>query len=338
MQTQLLNASPASISVAAKALQQGALVAIPTETVYGLAADATNAKAVENIFQAKGRPQDNPLICHISTLEMLSLLTDDVPAALVRLADAFWPGPLTVVVPCKSTVPTQVTAGLGTVGIRMPSHPVALQIIQEADVPLAAPSANRSGSPSPTLASHVMQDMQGKIPYVLDGGPCTVGVESTVLSLSPAPVILRPGYITQVQLEKALQQPVAIAAAVSAPLQKGAKAESPGMKYRHYAPKAQVFIIEGSRESYVHYLQQHTAPNTLALCFEEDAPFIPVPFVTYGRQADEASQAAALFTALRQCDDANAEIVYARMPQKSGIGLAVYNRLLRAATFRVITL
>lgn len=342
METQLIYIDPNApreqdVRLAGRLLAQGELVAIPTETVYGLAANALDERAVRSVFEAKGRPQDNPLIAHIADIDGLAPLTAELPEHVYALAKAFWPGPLTMVLPRAKRVPAVVSAGLATVAVRMPSHPVARAIIRAADVPLAAPSANRSGSPSPTTALHVMQDMAGRIPLVVDGGPCGVGVESTVVSLvSSEPVILRPGLVTKEQLERAAGVPVAVDAGVLHRVADTAKASSPGMKYKHYAPRAKVYMVQGSGDAYCNYVNSKN--GAFALCFEEDVEKLRVNYVAYGSREDPASQARNLFYALRELDRLGAKTVYARAPAQTGVGLAVYNRLIRAAGFDVITL
>ena len=339
MKTQLLPASQDAVDQAGELLRQGEVVAIPTETVYGLAASSLNGEAVKKIFSAKGRPQDNPLISHIADLSMLEMVVRDVPQAAYRLAEAFWPGPLTMILPRSEQVADEVCAGLETASVRMPSHPVAQAVIRAAGVPLAAPSANLSGSPSPTTAQDVFADMNGKVPLILDGGACEVGVESTVVSLAgPKPVLLRPGYITKEQLEQVLECEVLLADAVLHPLKQGEKAASPGMKYKHYAPKAEVTILKGPFSAYVSYVEKHCEPGTFCLCFAGEENSLPCPYVLYGHEKDPAEQAQRLFSALRELDARGAERVYARCPEEGGIALAVYNRLLRAAAFRVIEL
>lgn len=334
--TKVLPVTPESIKLAAKLLQEGHVVAIPTETVYGLAANALDEKAVERIFSAKGRPQDNPLIVHVASLPMMKNLVVDIGTEAQKLAAEFWPGPLTIVLSASDMVAKNVCAGLDTVGIRMPNHPAALAIIEQAGIPLAAPSANLSGSPSPTTAQHVYQDMKGRIPLILDGGMCDVGIESTVLSLFPVVKVLRPGYVTPQEIESVLHCPVQVAGAVTAPLAEGQKVESPGMKYRHYAPQAEVTIVRSSLESYISFIDKNKGDGVYALCFTGEGAQLPVPYIEYGEEQKASEQAAALFNALRLLDDKGAVTVYARSSSLQGIGLAVYNRLLRAAGFRVI--
>ena len=319
--TKMLTADPPGIAQAGRLLATGELVAIPTETVYGLAADATNGEAVAAIFKAKGRPADNPLIVHIADISAWGGLVTHIPAAAKALADAFWPGPLTIILPAAPHVPREVTAGLSTVAVRLPSHPVARAVIEAAGTPLAAPSANRSGAPSPTTAARVMQDMNGRIAAILDGGGCDVGVESTVVDLSgDTPRLLRPGGITPAQLEA------------------GARVASPGMKYKHYAPKAKVVLVKADGEKFAAFVNAQKEANPFALCFEGEETALTVPYLTYGKREDAAAQARLVFDALRQLDDKGATLVYAACPSPEGVGLAVYNRLLRAAAFEVMTL
>ncbi len=337
MKTQILSAN--DTQVAAKILREGGLVAIPTETVYGLAANALDENAVRKIFVAKGRPSDNPLIVHISKVEEIEALVRDFTPEAQRLAEAFWPGPLTIILKKSNAIPDVISGGLDTVAIRLPAHPVAREIIEAAGCPLAAPSANLSGSPSPTKASHVIDDLSGKIDAIVDAGACSVGLESTVISLcTTVPRVLRPGAITIEQLRGAFGV-VDVDEAVLSQLEKNVVPASPGMKYKHYAPRAKVVIINGSREQYIDYVNTHGGSNVAALCYEEDATDIAVPTVTYGSEADPSVQATKLFAALRECDALpGVDLIYARCPSQSGVGLAVYNRLLRAAGFDVINL
>lgn len=339
MQTQLLDAKdPQAIQAAARILKDGGLVGIPTETVYGLAANALNGAAVAKIFAAKGRPMDNPLIVHISDISQLDRLVRQVPESAKKLAERFWPGPLTMIMPKSDIIPDEVSAGLPTVAIRFPSHPVARALIDAAGLPLAAPSANLSGHPSPTTAAHVMNDLRGKIEAVLDGGACGVGVESTVITLATNPPrLLRPGGITLEQLRDVLGT-VEMDSAVLNPLAEGARAASPGMKYKHYSPKANVIILDGSFFAYKNYVNQHNNEGTAALCYNGEDKELDVPAVCYGSESDCGEQARELFDALRKLDEMNAKTVYARCPEPKGVGLAVYNRLIRAAGFEVIHL
>ncbi len=336
MHTRLLPPTPEGIEETARLLREGEVAAIPTETVYGLAANALNPAAVTAIFAAKERPVDNPLIVHIGDMAHWTPLVKEIPPAAMKLAQAFWPGPLTIILPAADCVPKEVTGGLSTVAVRFPAHPVAQAVILEAGCPLAAPSANRSGSPSPTNARRVMEDMQGRIAAVLDGGDSEVGVESTVVDLcGDIPRLLRPGGITPAMLEAVLGT-IDIHPAVLQDLQKGEAAPSPGMKYKHYAPKAQVYLVKGTDRGYIDYVNTHAGDGVMALCFDEHLPTLTVPAISYGGRQDDATQARQIFDALRQLDEQGATTVYAACPLPRGIGLAVYNRLLRAAAFRVI--
>lgn len=339
MKTQVLPVNEESIALAAKLLTQGELVALPTETVYGIAADARNGEAVHKIFEAKGRPQDNPLIVHIFGMEMLHGIVSEVPERAIKLAKAFWPGPLTMVMPRGKEVSDVTCAGLDTVGVRMPSHPVVQAVIQASGVAFAAPSANLSGKPSPTNAQDTLADMDGRLPLILDGGESMVGVESTVVSvIGEYPMLLRPGYITKEQMESVLGEEVLVSPAILEKLKEGEVARSPGMKYKHYAPKAQVTILRGSFEAYQRYVADHAQEGVWALCFDGEGEKLPVPAIEYGRNHDGATQAHHLFTALRDLDRHGAQVVYARCPEQDGVSMAVYNRLIRAAAFRVVTL
>ena len=340
MKTEILPASDEkSIEKAAALLQNGELVALPTETVYGIAADARNGEAVKKIFVAKGRPQDNPLIVHVTGPEMLPGLVSEVPERAQLLMAAFCPGPLTIIMPRGPEVAAECCAGLDTVGIRMPSHPVARAVIEKSGCAFAAPSANLSGKPSPTNAQDVFTDMDGRLPLILDGGECDVGVESTVVSVvGEKPTLFRPGHITLEDLERALGEEVEVSKAILEKLPEGAVVRSPGMKYKHYAPKAQVTILRGDFAKYKEFIKQHTEPGVWALCFDGEGAQLGVPFIEYGKNHDGVTQAHHLFTALRDLDKHGAQVVYARCPEQDGVSMAVYNRLIRAAAFRVVEL
>lgn len=340
METRLLLPTKENIELSANALRNGELVAVPTETVYGLAANALNGTAVRKIFTAKGRPMDNPLIVHISDFSQIERfnLVRDIPEKAYLLAEKFWPGPLTVIMPKGSDVPNEVSAGLDTVAIRYPSHPVTQAVITAADCPLAAPSANTSGIPSPTAARHVMHDMNGKIPYIIDGGMCEVGVESTVITVVPdVPILLRPGGITLEQLESVIGE-VAVSEAVLYKMKEGQKAESPGMKYKHYAPKANLILIKSSDDKYIEYINSCKKENVAALCYNEDVEKLNVKAFPYGNKNDYAQQANRIFDVLREIDESDVKTVYGRCPDTKGAAMAVYNRLIRAAGFEVIEL
>lgn len=343
MQTQRFKINTAqdseNIKAAAEILRNGGLVAIPTETVYGLAANALDGEAVSKIFKAKGRPQDNPLIVHISSFDEIFPLVKTVPNTAVELAKAFWPGPLTIVLKKTDLIPDQVSAGLDTVAVRMPAHPVARALIKAAGVPLAAPSANTSGSPSPTCVQHVLDDLDGLIDAVVDAGACAVGVESTVITLAGiTPRLLRPGGITPEQLEEVLGK-IEIDDAVFGALLDDEVPVSPGMKYKHYSPKAKLVIVKGSLSEFIDYVQKNASDTTAALCYEGEQGEMPVRAVAFGGLENPMEQAQKIFSALRQIDDMpNVQTVFARCPMADGLGLAVYNRLLRAASFEVIEL
>lgn len=339
MKTQVLPITPESVALAARLLQQGELVALPTETVYGIAADARNGEAVKKIFEAKGRPQDNPLIVHICGMEMLNGIVSEVPERAKKLAAAFWPGPLTMVMPRGPEVSDVTCAGLDTVGVRMPSHPVVQQVIRTSGVAFAAPSANLSGKPSPTNAPDTLADMDGRLPLILDGGESNVGVESTVVAVTGEhPMLLRPGYVTKEQMEAVLGEEVLVSPAILEKLRDGEVARSPGMKYKHYAPKADVTLLDGTFEQFKAYVDAHAEQNPSCLCFTGEAEKLGVPCVEYGREGDGADQAKHIFRCLRALDEQGDAVVYARCPQKDGLSMAVYNRLIRAAAFRVIKL
>ena len=343
METLFLPASASSLGMASDLLRSGQLVAFPTETVYGLGADAMNAEAVLSVFRAKGRPADNPLIVHIYDRAQLADLCT-VPSEAVPLMDAFWPGPLTILFEKFPAVPDVVTAGLPTVAVRMPSHPVAAALLKTCGLPVAAPSANSSGRPSPTLASHVLEDMQGKIPLILDGGPCDVGVESTVLDLCHgAPTILRPGGVTKEMLEDVLHTEVALAGSILRPLKPDEKALSPGMRYKHYAPKAAVTLVEGSESAVLARLKElfleerKAGRKTCVLCFSEHVEALRdcCPHDIGSKQhAEEIAHR--LFDSLRRLDEEGMESVFSEVVPPEGVGLAVMNRLGRAAAFRII--
>lgn len=339
IKTILRPADEAGIDQAAQLLRRGEIFALPTETVYGIAADARQGAAVRKIFEAKGRPQDNPLIVHVAGPDMLPGLVAEVPERAQLLISAFCPGPLTIIMPRGSEVADECCAGLDTVGIRMPSHPVAREVIRRSGCAFAAPSANLSGRPSPTNAQDVLADMDGRLPLILDGGECAVGVESTVVSVvGPKPTLFRPGHITLEDLERALGEEVEVSAAILEKLPEGAVVRSPGMKYKHYAPKADITILDGSFEQFRAYVQAHADQNPSCLCFTGEASQLGVPCVEYGREGDGADQAKHLFRSLRALDEQGDGVVYARCPGRDGLSMAVYNRLVRAAAFRVVQL
>ena len=303
MKTELLQKN--EVARAAEIIRQGGLVAMPTETVYGLAADALNGAAVANIFRAKGRPMDNPLIVHIAELSQIHALVREFPEKAEILAETFWPGPLTMILPKSDIIPVEVSAGLDTVAIRCPSDATARELIR-LSAPLAAPSANLSGSPSPTTVQHVIQDMNGRIDAIID---------------------VRAA-IGEVILDEAVLHPLA----------NGQQAASPGMKYKHYSPKANVILLQGTEEAFLRFVNAHAEETAAVLCYEEDIPDLQLPYLVLGAAEDYAEQANRLFAVLREADEKGYQTVYAHCPATEGVGLAVYNRMIRAAGFEVIDL
>lgn len=326
-----------AVKTAAELIRAGEVVGMPTETVYGLAANALNGEAVKKIFLAKGRPQDNPLIVHIADFDQIYDLCPAVPPQAKLLADAFWPGPLTMIVPKGDCIPDEVSCGLDTVGIRLPSHPMARALIHESGVPLAAPSANTSGRPSTTTAAHVMHDMDGKIAAVLDGGACGVGVESTVITLAlERPRLLRPGGITLEQLRSVLGE-VDVDRALYEKIGDDVKVSAPGMKYRHYAPKAPVTVVRGNPQDTAKYIAERISDATGVLCFDEYKNMFPNCIVEcFGSQDDLGAQAREVFDRLRAFDDTSVTQIWAQCPSDEGLGLAVANRIKKAAGFSII--
>ena len=335
MLTQLLKAEDTAIRVGGELLAQGALVAIPTETVYGLGANALDADAVARIFLAKGRPQDNPLIVHVLSAQEAFAYGQETELA-AKLTQAFWPGPLTVILKKDPVVPDVTTAGLDTVALRCPNHPVALSLIQAARVPVAAPSGNLSGRPSPTTAQHMYEDMQGRIPLILDGGPCRVGVESTVVDATGlVPVVLRPGGIT-LQMISAVAGSCRVADSVMRPLKEGEAAPSPGMKHRHYAPRGRLTVVCGDAERVIDRICSlyDGAENVCILCESGHASrYAPRQVRFLGSTQEEAAHR--IFALLREMDDAGFERILCEGCEAQGMGLAVMNRLARAAAFDV---
>ena len=320
---------------AAEVLRRGGLCGIPTETVYGLAANALDEEAVRKIFAAKGRPQDHPLIVHIASMEELPALLREIPPEAKALAAAFWPGPLTIILPKADCIPDAVSCGLPTVAIRMPSHPIANAIIRAAGVPLAAPSANTSGKPSPTTAAHVLHDMDGRIDMIVDGGACSVGVESTVVTLcAKRPRLLRPGGVTLEMLRDVLGD-VDVDKAVLGELTSGEKPSSPGMKYKHYSPDADVKLVRGSLASFARYAKSFPTTQTMILCFDGEEQAFDCETITLGAAADARTHAQRIFRALREADERGFRTVLVHCPDDRGVDLAVLNRLLRAAAFQI---
>ena len=325
-----------SIAQAADILRRGGLLAIPTETVYGLGANGLDENAVLHIFEAKGRPQDNPLILHIPDASWLTRYCEDVPETAYRLAERFWPGPLTMILKKKPCVPLRTTGGLETVGMRCPDHAVTRAIIEKAGVPVAAPSANTSGRPSCTTAEHVREDMWGKIDGIVDGGACEVGVESTIIDLTVTPPqLLRPGGLPLESLEAVLGH-VDVDKAVVSLLKDGERPKAPGMKYRHYAPKAPVTVVTGGAKASARYLLTHASEDAGVICFDEFVPLFAGHIVhPLGASGDKRAQAQHVFDALRTFDETNVGEIWAQCPDSKGLGLAIGNRLKKAAGFHV---
>ena len=337
MRTNLLTVN--EFEAAARIIRVGGLVGIPTETVYGLGANGLDPLAVRSIFQAKGRPQDNPLILHIPESSWLERYCEDIPEAAWRLAKRFWPGPLTMILRRKPIVPDVVTAGLDTVGMRCPAHELCRAVIEAAGVPVAAPSGNTSGRPSPTSVADMLEDMNGKIDAILDGGSCQVGVESTIIDMTAAtPRLLRPGGVPLEELRAVLGE-VELDPAILRPMEEGEKPLAPGMKYRHYAPKAPVIVVKGSPARSAAYILEHLSPTYWdgVICFDEFADWYPShPVERLGGALDHWENARRLFHALRAMDEAGVKRIWAQSPDTAGMGLAVVNRLDKAAGFHIV--
>lgn len=320
---------------AGRILRDGGLVAFPTETVYGLGGNALNADSSKKIYAAKGRPADNPLIVHVSRPEDASSFAE-TGSLYEKLADVFMPGPLTVILPKKPNVPDSTTGGLSTVAVRCPSHPVARALIEAAGVPVAAPSANLSGRPSPTCAAHVTEDMDGRIPMIIDGGECEIGLESTVVALTDVGcTILRPGGVTREMLENAGIH-TAVAEAVIDPDAAGDKPESPGMKYKHYAPRAELYLVEGDEWDLLRAARASDGERVAVMCRKCHSHLLD-GFTVLDIGADDKDFSNRLFRLLRRADELGADRIYAPLPEKEGIALALYNRIIRAAAGRVIS-
>ncbi|WP_349239136.1 L-threonylcarbamoyladenylate synthase [Petroclostridium sp. X23] len=348
LKTEILRINPVQpemdkIEYAAKVLRDNGTVAFPTETVYGLGANALNEQAVHKIFHAKGRPADNPLIIHISDLIELDKLVAGTTETVQKLASAFWPGPLTIIMKKSDIIPKIITAGLDTVAVRFPSHSVARSLIKASGLPIAAPSANSSGKPSPTIAQHVIDDLLGKVDMIIDGGPTEVGLESTVIDTTDEiPVLLRPGGITIEQLRNVLGE-VHVDTAVTREIDKSTIPRSPGMKYTHYAPNAQVIIIEGNRQKVIETINQMTEEKRSqgmkvgVMSVDETASLYHAHHVlSVGSEGNPQSIAANLFHTLRKFDELGVDIIYAQSVNEQGIGMAIRNRLNKAAGYNIV--
>lgn len=323
----------------AEILRQGGLVVFPTETVYGLGGNGLDADAAKKIYAAKGRPSDNPLIIHIAQPEDAEKYAFTNPV-YYRLASAFMPGPLTVILPKRENIPLSVTGGLDSVAVRCPSHPIAHRLIELAKIPIAAPSANLSGKPSPTCAEDVIYDLNGRVDMILDGGECDIGLESTIVKIdNDGLILLRPGGITYDALCMVCEK-VTVADAVTHQLAANERPLSPGMKYRHYAPTAPLVLLDGANETVLNFLkEEQKQKNCAILCYEEEQLHLKNQnLICVGKENDLEEQAKHLFHALRQADNTNAEIIYAHLPPMEGIGLALYNRMIRAAAHTILKL
>ena len=339
------NMNMTQMQEAGELIAAGELVAFPTETVYGLGGDALHPDAAKKIYEAKGRPSDNPLIIHIAEVSDLERVAKEVPPQAEKLADAFWPGPLTMIVWKKDEVPYATTGGLDTVAVRMPNHPVALELIRKSGKLIAAPSANTSGRPSPTEASHVMEDLSGRIAMVLDGGAVGIGIESTIIDLTEStPMVLRPGYITPEMLSEVLGEEVIMDPGIIA-ADDTTKPKAPGMKYKHYAPKADMIIVEGEVEAVVEKINALTSEvhaenkKVAVIATEETKDLYHADVVlSIGKRDDEDSIAKHMYKILRQCDELEVEVIYSESFKTPRIGQAIMNRLLKAAAHQVIHL
>ena len=334
METKLLSESENDILTAGKIIAAGGLVAFPTETVYGLGANAFDDDAVKKIYKAKGRPSDNPLIVHIANKEDIVPLVKEVTPKAQALIDAFFPDALTIILNKSDKVGNTVSGGLDTVAVRMPKNETARRLIEKSGCPIAAPSANTSGLPSPTRVKYVVDDMMDKIDAIIDGGDCDYGVESTVITLAcDPPVLLRPGAVTKEMIESVIGE-IKVAPAVLEGMKDDEVAASPGMKYKHYAPKAKVVMVDADKNTYERFV--NSQKDAFALCFDDDN--VSIPKITYGKEDNDLSQAREVFDSLRELDEMGAKKVYARMPHRDGVGMAVYNRLIRACAFCIIDL
>ncbi len=338
--------SVADVEEAAQLLRDGRLVAFPTETVYGLGANALDESAARRIYMAKGRPSDNPLIVHIAEMGALSELAAEVPENAVKLGKAFWPGPLTMILKKSAIVPDGTTGGLGTVAVRLPSDPIARELIRLSGVYVAAPSANASGRPSTTTAQHVYEDLNGRIDMILDGGPVPIGLESTIVDLTgEVPMILRPGYITKEQLEAVIGPVEYDKAVIAKQMQENVVAKAPGMKYRHYAPKGELTIYEGAQEAVVaainaeitKRLSEDAVVGVLATD-ETAAAYVGGTVYSIGSRKDEESIAAHLYRTLREFDEIGADYIYSESFDDNPLSSAIMNRLRKAAGYRTITI
>jgi len=331
-----INIDGEAISRAASIIRDGGLVVFPTETVYGLGGNGLDSDAAQKIYAAKGRPSDNPLIIHISSPEEAEkyCYTNEY---YYKLAAAFMPGPLTVILPKKDIIPFSVTGGLDTVAVRCPSHPIAHALIKESGIPIAAPSANISGRPSPTCARFVIEDMDGRVDMIIDGGECDIGLESTIVKLEGGnAILLRPGAITSDALACVCED-VEIAPSVVSELKENERPLSPGMKYRHYAPNSPLVLVDGKDDDKLAFFKMVQKNEKCSiLCYEEELAYLsPENVICIGKREDTVAHAKVIFSALRDADKFKADVIYGHLPKKDGIGLALYNRMIRAAAHTI---
>lgn len=339
MVTKMLPPTTENLKAAVELLKSGEIVAIPTETVYGLGCNAFDTSAILKVFNAKGRPADNPLILHISSKDMLNNMVSKIYPLAQKIIDAFWPGPLTIIFPKHNNVSNIATAGLDTVAIRFPSNKIICSIIKQLGCPVAAPSANLSSSPSPTSAMHVFNDLNTKIPMIIDGGNCDIGLESTVIKIDDNKItLLRPGAIT-IDMLSLFSDNISTHQSVISEIHSNNTIISPGTKYKHYSPKTPIIILESSLDKFINFIEKNQKDNIGVMVFDGEESFIKnIPFITFGKEDDAISQGKLLFSSLRAIDELCVNKVYVRMPNKDGLGLAIYNRLIRAAGFKVIKL
>lgn len=341
--TEVNNIDLEVIKQASDILRNGGMVAFPTETVYGLGADALDEKASAKIYAAKGRPSDNPLIVHVADVKQLEPLVKNIPDNAVKLMDKFWPGPMTLIFEKSDIVPSGTTGGLQTVAIRMPNHPVALSLIKNSQVAIAAPSANTSGRPSPTTAQHVENDLSGKIDMIIDGGAVGIGIESTIVDVTVnPPMILRPGYITKKMLEDVVGD-VEVDKAILGKMSPDAKPKAPGMKYKHYAPKADLTMFRGEKDAVVNHInslaKEGIAEGKKIGIIASDETFSMYKegnVISIGTRSDDDSIARNLYAVLRKFDDMNVDVIYSEIFEDDGLGQAIMNRMLKAAAYHVL--
>ena len=339
IKTNAANIDETAIEDAAEIIKKGGLVAFPTETVYGLGANALDAEASKKIYEAKGRPSDNPLIAHIASLDTLDEIVEDVSDVAKKLIDRFWPGPMTLIFKKKELVPDSTTGGLDTLAVRFPSNEIAKTLIEKSGVPIAAPSANVSGKPSPTKGEHVIEDLDGKVDMIIDGGEVGLGLESTIIDVTGEPTILRPGFITQEMLEDVIEE-VRLDQTIIEKPSDDFLPKAPGMKYRHYAPKTELVIVRGSAENVAQKIKEETQNKKAAIITVDQHldlyKDIDAKVVSWGDKEQMDEIAHQIFDALRKVDEWGVDIIYCEAFDEEDLGLAVMNRLTKAAGYQVI--